>query len=89
MIGATEVPVGVRRISRAEYLSHKLARGPVMAPAMEKVWFADEKGRIGAVFMDMFGKDWNFVVLAPDSEGCGDGWPVTVAWTRKRRRSRR
>jgi len=69
MIGPTEVAEGVRRISRVEYLSHKLARGPVMAPAMEKAWFADDKGRIGTVFMDMSDKDWNFVVLAPGSDG--------------------
>jgi hypothetical protein len=66
---ATEVPAGVRRISRVEYMSHRPTRGPVMAPAMEKAWFADDKGRIGTVFMDVTDKDWNFVVLAPDAEG--------------------
>jgi hypothetical protein len=65
----TESPTGVRRISRAEYLSHKRARGPVIAPAMEKAWFADDGGRIGTVFLDVSDRDWNFVVLAPDSEG--------------------
>lgn len=69
MIGATEAPTGVRRISRAEYLSHKTVRGPVMAPAMEKAWFADDNGRIGTVFLDMSDGDWNFAVLAPDAEG--------------------
>jgi hypothetical protein len=40
-----------------------------MAPAMEKAWFADDKGRIGTVFLDVSDKDWNFAVLAPDAEG--------------------
>jgi hypothetical protein len=69
MTGPTEVPAGVRRISRAEFRSHKLARGPVMAPAMEKAWFADDKERIGTVFLDVSDNDWNFVVLAPDANG--------------------
>ncbi len=74
----TDPPAGVRRISRAEYLSHKRARGPIMAPAMEKAWFADDKGRIGTVFLDVSDNDWNFVILAPDAEGtyrwiAGDG----------------
>ena len=65
----TEVPSGVRRISRAEYRSHELAQGPVMAPAMERSWFADDKGLIGTVFLDVYDKDWNYAVLAPDAEG--------------------
>jgi hypothetical protein len=73
-----EVPLGVRRISRVEFRSHNLANGPVMAPAMERSWFADDKGLIGTVFLDVSEQDWNFVVLAPDSEGvyrwvAGDG----------------
>ncbi len=67
--GPAAVPAGVRRISRAEYRSHNLARGPILAPAMEKAWFADDKGRIGTVFLDVSDKDWNFAVLAPDAEG--------------------
>lgn len=67
--GPTDVPTGVRHISRAEYMSHKLAHGPIIAPAMEKAWFADDKGRIGTVFLDVSEKDWNYAVLAPDAEG--------------------
>lgn len=66
---STVVSAGVRRISRAEFRSHKLAAGPVMAPAMERSWFADDKGLIGTVFLDISDNDWNFAVLAPDSEG--------------------
>jgi hypothetical protein len=60
---------GVRRISREEYRSHNLAGGPILAPAMEKAWFADEKGLLGTVFLDVTDKDWNFAVLGPDEEG--------------------
>jgi hypothetical protein len=67
--GPKKVPAGVRRISRAEFQSYELAHGPVMAPAMERSWFADDKGLLGTVFRDMSENDWNFVVLAPDSEG--------------------
>jgi hypothetical protein len=67
--GTGAMPGGVRRISRAEYRSHNLARGPVLAPAMEKAWFADDKGRIGTVFLDVSDKDWNFAVLAQDADG--------------------
>lgn len=67
--GPSEVPSGVRRISRAEYQSYKLGRGPIMAPVMERSWFADDKGLIGTVFLDMSDKDWNYAVLAPDAEG--------------------
>jgi hypothetical protein len=63
------VPSGVRRISRAEFRSHQLGQGPVMAPAMEKSWFADDKGLIGTVFLDVSDNDWNFAVLGPDAEG--------------------
>ena len=71
-------PAGVRRISRAEVRSHRLAESPVLAPAMEKSWFADDKDRMGTVFLDVWDRDWNFVVLAPDGEGiyhwiAGDG----------------
>lgn len=69
MTGTIDLPVGVRRISRAEFRSYILSRGPAIAPGMEKAWFADEKSRIGAVFLDMVDKDWNFVVLAPDADG--------------------
>jgi hypothetical protein len=69
MRGFPTVPPGVRRISRIEYRSYMLAQGPVMAPAMEKAWFADDKGRIGTVFLDVADKDWNYAVLAPDAEG--------------------
>lgn len=65
----TKVPAGVRRISRAEFRSHKMARGPVLAPAMEKAWFAANDGRIGTVFLDVSDKDWNYVILAPDPQG--------------------
>ena len=73
-----EISSGVRRISRFEFRSHRLASGPVMAPAMEKSWFADDKGLIGTVFLDVSDQDWNYVVLAPDSGGiyrwvAGDG----------------
>ena len=67
--GLRETPSGVSRISRAEYQSHKLAHGPLMAPAMERSWFADDEGLIGTVFLDVSDKDWNYVVLAPDAEG--------------------
>ena len=69
MTGPTEVPGGVRRISRAEYRSHNLARGPILVPVMEKAWFADDKGRLGTVFLDVSDKDWNFAVLGPDAAG--------------------
>jgi hypothetical protein len=36
---------------------------------MEKAWFADDKGRIGTVFLDVSDKDWNFAVLGPDAAG--------------------
>jgi hypothetical protein len=73
----------VRRISRAEFLSHKRAQGPVIAPAMERSWFADDTGLIGTVFLDVSDQDWNFVVLAPDAEGVyrwatGDGGMRTL-----------
>jgi hypothetical protein len=58
----------VRRISRAEYRSHRVTQGPVMAPVLEKSWFSNEKGLIGTVFVDLADKDWNYVVLAPDAE---------------------
>jgi hypothetical protein len=67
--GSVEMPAGVRRISRLEYQSHNLARGPSMAPVTEKSWFSNEKGLIGTVFLDHSDKDWNFAVLGPDSEG--------------------
>jgi hypothetical protein len=38
-----------------------------MAPAMEKAWFANDKGLIGVVFLDISDQDWNYVVLAPDT----------------------
>jgi hypothetical protein len=50
---ARAVPAGVRRISREEYRSLNLATGPTMAPAMEKAWFADDRARIGTVFLDI------------------------------------
>jgi hypothetical protein len=67
--GPSKTPVGVRRISRAEFQSHERAHGPVLAPAMERSWFADDAGLIGTVFLDVLDQDWNFVVLAPDAEG--------------------
>ena len=48
-VGSSEVPSGVRRISRAEYQSHQLGRGPIMAPALEKSWFADGSQNGGEV----------------------------------------
>lgn len=60
---------GVRRISRAEFRSNRIARGPVLAPAMEKSWFADDKGRIATVFLDVSDNDWNYVILAADANG--------------------
>jgi hypothetical protein len=69
LAGPKQAPADVRPISRAEYRSHNLARGPIMAPAMERAWFADDKGRIGTVFLDVSDKDWNFAVLGPDAAG--------------------
>jgi hypothetical protein len=64
-----QVPGGVRRISRAEFRSRRVARGLVLAPAMEKAWFADDKRRIAAVFLDVSDNDWNYVILAADAKG--------------------
>jgi hypothetical protein len=66
---SAKVAPGVRRISRAEFRSRWVARGPVLAPAMEKAWFADDKERIAAVFLDMSDNDWNYVILAADAKG--------------------
>jgi hypothetical protein len=62
--------MAIRRISRSQFESYNLARGPVMAPVTEYAWFADDaRKRIGTVFLDHTDTDWNYVVMAPDAKG--------------------
>ena len=60
----------IRRVSRGEFESYNLARGPTMAPVTEYAWFADDyRKRIGTVFLDHTDQDWNYVVMGPDAQG--------------------
>lgn len=54
-----EAPAGVRRFSRAEFMSHRRGSGAILAPLMEKASFTNEKGLIGTVFLDVSNDDWS------------------------------
>lgn len=62
-------PIGVRQISRTEFRSYAIAKGKIFSPAMEKSWYADDKGLIGTVFLDVTDQDWNYVILAAGVDG--------------------
>src|SRR5262245_30934190 len=75
-----------------------LAGGPILAPAMEKAWFADEKGLIAAQLVrhrqhrppatrkaacgPTSGIGLSNTPSAPISKMFTAGWPATEAWRR-------
>lgn len=62
--------MAIRKISEDEFNSYNIGRGPSLMQAEEVSWFADDEAKLlGTVLIDKIDKDWNYIILALESDG--------------------